>query len=251
MTELELQVRGVHAGYGGTAVLRDVAVTVGSGRVVALLGSNGAGKTTFLRAVSGLLGLNSGTITLGDRDISRTSAADRARAGLCLIPEGRGIFRTLTVKENLLLQIPPWHKDKSLDRALEAFPGLKARLATPAGRLSGGQQQMLALCRAYLGNPRIVLLDEVSMGLAPVVVDEIFESLRRLAGSGVGLLIVEQYVERALAMADTVYLLNRGRIVLSGSPAELNEGALMREYLGHGLENPDEALRDALLERPR
>jgi len=237
MTEARLRFENVTAGYGASTVLRDVQLEVRSGQVVALLGANGAGKTTLLRAASGLIRPTAGEVRIGDRVVNRIAPYARARAGVCLIPEGRGVFKGMTVRENLLMQIPPWEKEKSFEVALEAFPALKARLGELAGRLSGGQQQMVALSRAYLAKPDVVLLDEVSMGLAPVVVDQIFESLRALAARGTALLVVEQYVERALEMSDHVYMLNHGGIVFSGSPSELDEEAVMRGYLGHAVED--------------
>ncbi len=229
-----LTVRGVTAGYGHTTVLRDVSLDVPQGKVAALLGPNGAGKTTLLRVVAGLLRPSQGTVLVGRTDVVRLSPHRRARAGLCLIPEGRGIFPALTIRENLLLQIPRWNKAGSIDDALELFPVLGERLGEQAGRLSGGQQQMLALARCVLAKPSVILLDEVSMGLAPIIVDQIFQSLQRLAARGVALLIVEQYVNRALAMADVAYLLNRGTLTYSGPPAGLDEEAVLHGYLGKG-----------------
>ncbi|WP_433602472.1 ABC transporter ATP-binding protein [Nocardia sp. CA-135953] len=241
MSDVRLRLEGVSAGYGRTTVLRDVDLEVHTGSVVALLGSNGAGKTTLLSVASGLLRPSAGRVLIGETEVTRAAPNARARAGVCLIPEGRGIFRGMTVRENLLLQLPPWEKDKSFDVALEAFPALENRLGELAGRLSGGQQQMLALSRAYLAKPSLVMLDEVSMGLAPVVVEQIFESLHILASNGTALLVVEQYVERALQMSDHVYLLNRGQVVFSGRPDELDENEVMRGYLGHELDSPDVA----------
>jgi branched-chain amino acid transport system ATP-binding protein len=230
-----LALTGVTAGYGRTVVLRDIDLTVAVGSVAALVGPNGAGKTTLLRAASGLLRATSGAVSVSGDDVTPRRPHERARAGLCLVPEGRGIFPNLTVRENLLLQVPPWAKDRSLDSALEAFPILRERLGQRAGMMSGGQQQMLALSRCFLARPALVLLDEVSMGLAPRIVDEIFAALRRLAADGVALLLVEQYVTRALEMADHVYLLNRGRIAYSGPPQDLDEDELMRRYIGADL----------------
>jgi branched-chain amino acid transport system ATP-binding protein len=146
------------------------------------------------------------------------------------VPEGRGVFPSLSVRENLLLQVTSGHDDAT-ERAVDAFPVLGARLSQSAGTLSGGEQQMLALARAYVGGPRIVLLDEVSMGLAPKIVDEIFEFLQRLAREGASLLLVEQYVTRALALADYVYMMNRGRMVFIGEPAELVDEDVFARYL--------------------
>jgi branched-chain amino acid transport system ATP-binding protein len=229
-----LTLQGVCAGYGRTIVLRDVDLTVPAGKIVALLGPNGAGKTTLLRAASGLLGISAGQVSLSGNDVTRQSPHRRAISGLCLVPEGRGIFPNLSVRENLLLQVPPTRKDVGYEPALEAFPILSERLTQRAGSLSGGQQQMLALSRCFLCDPSVVLLDEVSMGLAPRIIDEIFDALVKLSHNGVALLLVEQYVNRALGIADHVYLLGRGRITFSGPPSELNEADLIRRYVGAG-----------------
>jgi branched-chain amino acid transport system ATP-binding protein len=197
-----------------------------------LLGPNGAGKTTLLRTASGLLKPRSGRVLISGEDVTSQPPNRRAKSGLCLIPEGRGIFRSLTVRENLRMQVPTWSKDSSVDQAIEAFPVLGQRLGQLAGSMSGGQQQMLALARSYLSNPSVVLLDEVSMGLAPKVVDEIFESLRQLAATGVSMLLVEQYINRALEMADVVVLLDRGQVAYDGQPSNLEQDAVLRSYLG-------------------
>jgi branched-chain amino acid transport system ATP-binding protein len=225
----------VYAGYGGATVLRNVDLDVPTGSVVALLGANGAGKTTLLRSAAGLVRAQQGSVAIDGADHTRSAPFKRVRAGVCLIPEGRGIWRSLTVRANLRLQVPPWLRTRgSLDEALEAFPALGKKLDQQAGTLSGGQQQMVALCRAYLSKARVVLLDEVSMGLAPRVVDEIFESLAQLARTGVSLLLVEQYVERALDLADNVILLRRGEVAFSGPPSDLDQEALVDSYLGQG-----------------
>lgn len=226
-----LVLRGVDAGYGRTTVLRNVSIEVPQGKIVALLGPNGAGKTTLLRVASGLLRPSGGRVDVHGTDVTRRSAVKRARAGLCHIPEGRGIWRNLSVAENLRLQLPPgasW----DVGAALEAFPILADRLGQTAGTLSGGQQQMLALARAYLAHPSVVLLDEVSMGLAPKIIEEIFEALAQLAASGVALLLVEQYVTRALEMADRVVMMDRGSVSFDGAPSELDEQAVLLGYLG-------------------
>jgi branched-chain amino acid transport system ATP-binding protein len=227
-----LEIEGVSAGYGRTIVTRDVSLVVPPTGIVALLGSNGAGKTTLLRICAGLMKPRSGRVLLDGEDVTSISPNQRARRGLCLVPEGRGIFPSLTVGENLLLHTPPWIKEDRLDFALDAFPDLRDRLKQTAGRLSGGQQQMVALARVYLAQPRVVLLDEISMGLAPLVVDEIFERLVVMAESGMALLLVEQYVNRALEMADRVYLLSQGNVVFSGAASELDEDTVVARYLG-------------------
>jgi branched-chain amino acid transport system ATP-binding protein len=226
-----LELRGIEAGYGEHVVLRDVSLTVQPGTVVAVLGPNGAGKTTLLRVASGLLKPAAGVVLLGGQDVTRTRPYARARRGLCHIPEGRGIYPTLTVRENLVLHSRKGEEAAALDRAASAFPALGDKLRQPAGQLSGGQQQMLSLVRAWITSPRLVLVDEASMGLAPVVVDKIFEFLGQIAASGAALLIVEQYVNRALALADTVYLLNKGGVVFAGPPADIADD-LFTHYLG-------------------
>jgi branched-chain amino acid transport system ATP-binding protein len=235
-----LELREITAGYGRTTVLRAIDLRVPAGSVVALLGPNGAGKTTLLRVAAGLLPASAGRVTIESNDITRRKPFQRARSGICLIPEGRGIFPNLSVRHNLRIQVPSWRQDHSYDAALDAFPALKDRLRQTAGSLSGGQQQMLALARCFLSDPKVVLLDEVSMGLAPRVIDEIFQALRILTQCGVSLLIVEQYVSRALQLADRVYLLNRGSVTFSGEPSELDETELMRQYVGSAPAGPGE-----------
>jgi branched-chain amino acid transport system ATP-binding protein len=225
-----LAVEAINAGYGRTTVLWDIDVVVGAGEVVALLGPNGAGKTTLLRTIAGYITPTAGAIRIGGV-AAPVRPYQRAQAGLTLIPEGRGVFPNLTVRENLRLQLPPWLRHRSLEPALDAFPILRKRLGQKAGTLSGGEQQMLALSRCFVAAPRIVLLDEVSMGLAPRIVDQIFEALRALASTGVSLLLVEQYIAKALSMADVVHVLDRGRVTFSGSPADIDEDALTRHYL--------------------
>jgi branched-chain amino acid transport system ATP-binding protein len=226
-----LELRGIQAGYGEHTVLRDVSLTVQPGTVAAVLGPNGAGKTTLLRVASGLLRPAAGVVVLDGQDVTRTRPYARARRGLCHIPEGRGIYPTLTVRENLVLHSRPGQESAALDRATSAFPVLGDKLRQPAAQLSGGQQQMLSLARAWIASPRLVLVDEASMGLAPVVVDQIFEFLGQIAASGTALLIVEQYVNRALALAHAVYVMNKGGVVFSGKPAEITDD-LFLHYLG-------------------
>ena len=226
-----LQVDRLVAGYGSTIVLREVSLAVPSGSVVALLGSNGAGKTTLLRALSGLLSPKAGSVILDGVDVTGWEPHQRQRAGITLIPEGRGIFRNLSVRENILLFGAASRDGGAVDRVADVFPKLRQRIDQVAGTLSGGEQQMLALARAFLGEPRLVLLDEVSMGLAPVIVDEIFELINRLAATGASLLLVEQYVSRALDAADYVFFLDRGRLGFAGEPSELADEDVAARYL--------------------
>jgi branched-chain amino acid transport system ATP-binding protein len=227
-----LELQGISAGYGDTPVLRDVSLWVPPRSVVALLGPNGVGKTTLLRVASGLLAPSSGRIRLDGRDLTGKPPYTLARHGVCHVPEGRGVFPNLTVRDNILIQAAGGDVDEAVEAVISAFPVLGQKLGQKAGSLSGGQQQMLALAHAYVTDPAYVLLDEVSMGLAPVVVDEIFEFLGELAASGCALLLVEQYVTRALELADYVYLMNRGRTEFAGEPGELDGARLMEQYLG-------------------
>jgi branched-chain amino acid transport system ATP-binding protein len=228
------ELRGIYAGYSGATVLRDVNLVVPPSSVVALLGPNGAGKTTLLRVASGLLKPTAGQILIDGVDVTGQAPHKLVRKGVCNVPEGRGVFPSLTVRENLLLQSVRGTESEAEEKAIAAFPRLGERLGQIAGTMSGGEQQMLALARAYVQNPRFVLLDEVSMGLAPKIVDEIFEFLLLLARSGTSLLLVEQYVGRALAVADYVSLLSRGGVSFAGEPGEIDSDALAEQYVGVG-----------------
>jgi branched-chain amino acid transport system ATP-binding protein len=229
-----LEVTGLSSGYGSTAVLRDVSVTVPAGGIVALLGPNGAGKTTFLRTVAGFLPARAGTIRADGRDVTATRAHHRFAAGLCLVPEGRGVFRSLTVRDNVVMQARKGREAEAIERAVAAFPVLGQRLHQRAGTMSGGEQQMLAMAAAYVREPRLLLVDEASLGLAPIVVDRIFAFLEERAAAGAALLIVDQFVHRALGMAATAYVLHRGTIAFCGPSRELLDGNLFEQYLGRG-----------------
>jgi branched-chain amino acid transport system ATP-binding protein len=237
-----LELRNIIGGYGDTTVLRDVSLVVPDGGVVALLGPNGAGKSTTMRMASGALRPQKGSVLLDGQDITRMSPYKHSRRGICHIFEGRSVFPSLTVKENLLMQTPRGTRESVvLEQAADAFPSLATRTKQIAGTLSGGEQQMLALVRAYVSNAKIVLVDEASLGLAPLVVDSIFEFLERIAGSGVSLLIVEQYVNRALALAETCYLLNQGQIVFEGKSSELDQEIIFALYSGEPLPSAADA----------
>ena len=222
--ELALEVLDLCSGYGDTQVLRGVGLQVRRGAITVLLGPNGAGKSTLLRTVSGLVPVAGGTIRMLGADVTGLSAHRRAGAGLCHIPEGRGVFRRLTVRENLAMQASAATRHEALERAVEAFPILGRRLDQEAGTMSGGEQQMLAMAAAYVRNPTLILVDEASLGLAPIVVDEIFAFLEARTQAGASLLLVDQFVHRALAMATDAYVLNHGRITFAGSAEELREG---------------------------
>jgi branched-chain amino acid transport system ATP-binding protein len=229
---------GVAGGYGRTGVIRDLSLTVESASVTALLGPNGAGKTTLLNIVSGLLHATSGSIRLGGKDVTRASANRRVAEGLCHIPQGRGIFRSLTVRENLVMQSVPRREADAIEKALTIFPMLKKRLGQTAGVLSGGEQQMLALSRAYVREPRVILVDEPSFGLAPIIVEAVFEYLQMISKQGVALLLVDQFVARALEMAQSVYVLGKGEVVFTGTSADLQQSDLLEQYLGTKLWAP-------------
>jgi branched-chain amino acid transport system ATP-binding protein len=227
-----LDVCRVSAGYGETRVLNDVSIRVSAGSVVALLGRNGTGKSTLLRVISGMLRPESGDVMLSTENITRLAPEARAHRGLCCIAEGRSIFPNLTVRENLIMWSMSGNENEAIDRSVEAFPILGRRLKQRAGSLSGGEQQMLAVSRAYVQKARLVLIDEVSLGLAPQIVGEFSEFLLRLAETGTTLLLVEQGVNRALALADYVYVLGRGEVAFAGPASLASEDQLAAIYLG-------------------
>jgi branched-chain amino acid transport system ATP-binding protein len=227
-----LELRNITAGYDTGIVLRDVNLVVPDDAVVALLGPNGAGKTTLLRVASGLLAPTSGQILVDGEDVTGQRPHGMAKRGVVHVPEGRGIFPSLTVNDNIQLQARSGRFRQALQTAGDTFPKLGQRAKQTAGTMSGGEQQMLALNYAYVSDPRVVLLDEVSMGLAPKIVEEIFGYLQDLARAGNSLLLVEQYVTRALALADYVYILDRGRVTFAGEAAEVDEETMMNAYLG-------------------
>lgn len=227
-----LDIQGLRAGYGRTEVLHGVDLRVPQGSAVALLGANGAGKSTLLRTIAGLVPASKGDIYFQGERINRRSPHARAHSGVCLIPEGRGIFRRLTVRENLVIQAGKRNESESIERAVSIFPKLGERLSQLAGTLSGGEQQMVALSRAIITDPVLILADELSVGLAPVVVDDILEAIERVRATGSSLLLVEQYVERALGLVEYVYILHKGRVVFVGEPSQCHDTAVFDQYLG-------------------
>ncbi len=229
-----LELRRLSGGYGRTTVVRDISITVPSGQVVAVVGPNGAGKTTLLRLISGFLRPSQGTVHLFGEDITATQPFRRFESGLCHVPEGRGIFRSLTVRENLAMQARRRHDDMAISKACEAFPVLGNRISQIAGTLSGGEQQMLALASAYVRDPKLILVDEASLGLAPLIVDRIFDFMADLAARGSALLIVDQFAARALALAHHAYVLSQGSVVFSGPAHDLDASDLRHHYLGAG-----------------
>ena len=232
-----LQVSGLSAGYGKIIVLEGVDLTIGTGEIVALLGPNGAGKTTLLKAVSGLLP-RTGKIRFGGRDISTASPRETVDAGLVHVVEGHRVFTNLTVFDNLLLAgygLERTARATQVDEALSFFPEIAAKRTDKAGSLSGGQQQMLAVAQGLVRRPRLLMLDEPSAGLSPVLVDRVLSAAARLRDAGTAVLLVEQLIEKALALADRVYALARGSIVLEAATSETDLPArLERAYFGQG-----------------
>ena len=232
-----LELEDVTVGYTPSSqVLTGVSMSVGEGQVVALLGPNGAGKTTALRTASRMVGLQGGRVVLDGRDVSTLPSHRVAEQGLCHVPEGRGVFPALSVRDNLALFGRGLSPKEATERAIAAFPFIETRLDAAAGTLSGGERQMLALVRPWLIRPKIVLLDEVSMGLAPLIVDEVYAFIRRLAGEGISLLVVEQYVDRVRRVADHIYLMRSGEVRFSGPPDQLgSDEDILGHYLGAAL----------------
>ncbi len=227
-----LELAGVRAGYDGIEVLHGVDLTVGPGSVVALLGPNGGGKTTTMRVCSGLVPPTAGELRLAGRAVTGATASQLSRLGVCAIPEGRGIFANLTVRENLWLAAGSRAALPAMeDVAYGRFPRLGQRRKQLAGSLSGGEQQMLALARALGTDPALLLLDELSMGLAPRVVAEMYDVVAQLAGEGISVLLAEQFARVVLPIADQAALFAQGRVMSVGTPAEVEE-ELSRHYLG-------------------
>jgi branched-chain amino acid transport system ATP-binding protein len=231
-----LTVSGLQVRYGRVRAVNGVDLTLDPGRVLAVLGRNGAGKSSLLGAVAGLVRPHRGRVTWDGVDITRAPADRRARDGIALVPEGRRIFANVTVRENLVLggfHRPAAQRDHALERVLAVFPVLAERIDASGGELSGGQQQMLAIGRALMGEPRILLLDEPSLGLAPRAVEDVYAQLRRLKADGIGMVVVEQQVGRALDLSDDAMVLNLGDVVLRASPDQLREDPrLVGAYLG-------------------
>jgi branched-chain amino acid transport system ATP-binding protein len=228
-----LEVRDVSVSYSGLRALSGVSMVVPEGCVVALLGANGAGKTTLLRTISGLVRPTAGTISFAGERIDTRAPHRIARLGVLQVPEGRGIFPTLTVRANLQMAMYAGDTERDLvAEGVDRFPALARRIDLLAGQLSGGEQQMLALARAVLGRPRLLLLDEISMGLAPLIVSSLFAEVREMARSGATVLLVEQYVRAALEMADYAYVLDKGRVVDVGEPADVRGDGVLSSYLG-------------------
>lgn len=230
-----LAIDGVKVLYGNIVALDGVSLHVEEGEIVGLIGANGAGKSTLMKAVMGLVRVSAGTMTFAGTSLLTRRPYQRAGMGIGYVPEGRGTLRQLTVRENLLMGAFPRGRDRTigadLDRVLERFPPLAERLSLPAGALSGGQQQMLVIGRALMSKPRLLLLDEPSLGLAPMIAAEIFRTVATLTSAGAAVLLVEQNAHAALQLAQRAYVIEMGRIVLEG-PDLLHDPRVRQSYLG-------------------
>jgi branched-chain amino acid transport system ATP-binding protein len=235
MSEALLSVSKASVAYGNVEAVRSVSLEVGQNEIVTIIGANGAGKTTLLNAIIGLLRLKGG-LTFGARDLTRFEIEDRVATGLCLVPEHRELFGTMPVEDNLLLggfRIKPAQAAETLEKVFALFPRLKERRRQLAGTLSGGEQQMLAMGRALMGHPRLLMLDEPSLGLAPRIAADIFRTVAELRQSGVSILLVEQNARAALQVADRAYVMELGEFVLSGTAEEVAANPrVAASYLG-------------------
>lgn len=232
-----LKIEHVNAGYGDLQVLFDINMHVDEGECVALVGSNGAGKTSLLRILSGFMSIMSGSITWDDKDLMKILPQKRAELGIAHIPQGRGVLGTLNVTDNLLLggydKRVKAHRDETIEKMFEMFPRLKERRNQIAGSLSGGEQQMLAIARGLVMEPRLLMLDEPSLGLAPIIVEEVFENIEKIKKTGVSVLIIEQNLQAALNIAERGYVLENGHVSLEGSSQNLlNNEEVKKAYLG-------------------
>jgi branched-chain amino acid transport system ATP-binding protein len=241
-----LQIEDLHVRYGGIHSLKGISLDVTEQRIVTLLGSNGAGKSTTVRAVSGLVPIAAGNISFQGRRINGLPPHEIQKLGLVQVPEGRKIFVNLTVRENLIMGA--YHNrdkddiNRSMHRIFSAFPVLESRLEQRGGTLSGGEQQMLAIGRAMMSKPKLLMMDEPSLGLAPMVVAEVFRVIKEIRGEGVTVFVIEQNADAALKIADHAFVMETGRIVLQGSGTELLDNPIVKEaYLGQGRVEDDQA----------
>jgi branched-chain amino acid transport system ATP-binding protein len=239
-----LEIDGIHVHYGRIAAVRGIAFSVNEGEIVTLVGPNGAGKSTTMMAIAGALSPLRGTIKLNGESLVGKSPETIARLGVSFVPEGRHVFTQLTVEENIRIgsdmRRDRAHIESDFQRVISYFPFLRGRLATPGGKLSGGEQQQLVIARALMTRPKIILIDEPSLGLAPIVVDRVYEILQALRKEGNTLVIVEQSTHRALENADRVYVVRNGRTVLGGNSKDLTDKELETAYFGFEGAAPDE-----------
>ena len=231
-----ISVRNLHAGYGSVNVLRDVSLEIGEGEIVAVLGSNGVGKTTLNNTLSGLIRPTSGEVSFEGTVISGMAPAEIVARGLIHVPEGRKLFPNLSVRDNLELgsyKRGRANRSQNLDKVLEVFPKLRERIEQLAGTLSGGEQQMVAIGRGLMSEPKVLLLDEPSLGLSPLLVEQMFALIKQINDTGLSLILVEQNVIQSLAIADRAYVIEEGSVTLSGAAADLRENSdLKKSYLG-------------------
>ncbi|MEX0502530.1 ABC transporter ATP-binding protein [Alphaproteobacteria bacterium LSUCC0719] len=231
-----ISIRNLHTGYGSVSVLRDVSMEIGEGEIVAVLGSNGVGKTTLNNTLSGLIRPSAGEVTFEGSVISGLPPAEIVERGLIHVPEGRKLFPNLSVRDNLELgsyKRGRSNRSQNLDKVLEVFPKLRERIEQLAGTLSGGEQQMVAIGRGLMSEPKVLLLDEPSLGLSPLLVEQMFALIKQINNTGLSLILVEQNVIQSLAIADRAYVIEEGRVTLSGSAIELRENSdLKKSYLG-------------------
>ena len=231
-----ISIRNLHTGYGSVSVLRDVSMEIGEGEIVAVLGSNGVGKTTLNNTLSGLIRPSAGEVTFEGSVISGLPPAEIVERGLIHVPEGRKLFPNLSVRDNLELgsyKRGRSNRPQNLDKVLEVFPKLRERIEQLAGTLSGGEQQMVAIGRGLMSEPKVLLLDEPSLGLSPLLVEQMFALIKQINNTGLSLILVEQNVIQSLAIADRAYVIEEGRVTLSGSAIELRENSdLKKSYLG-------------------
>lgn len=229
-----LQIAGLTAHYGDFQALFGVDLTLSEGETVAIIGANGAGKTTLMRAITGVAKVTAGSVALGGTEITRVPAPDILAQGIAMVPEGRKLFASLTVEENLLIGAHARSGNGywTIGRVQDLFPILRERRHNPGTALSGGQQQMVAIGRALMSNPRVLLCDELSLGLAPVVIKEIYAAFPQIRASGTSIIVVEQDIGQALRVADHVHCMMEGRITLSGRPSDLSRDAIHDAYFG-------------------
>ncbi len=228
-----LEVRGLESWYEDFQALFGIDLDLSAGEVVAIIGANGAGKSTFLRSLTGLNAVDANAVMFEGRPIGGREPFDIVKLGIALVPEGRRLFQSLTVEENLLIGGNSRRKGRwSLDSIYELFPQLVARRHSPATILSGGQQQMVAIARALMSNPSLLLCDELSLGLAPVLIRQIYDALAKIIGEGVSVIVVEQDISQAMRVASRIYCFQEGRVSLSGSPADLTREQISAAYFG-------------------